>query len=266
MTSRQKTADNSSTRVSAPLQSSQARSRLLRFCLEQKLVSRGFPDLSRTGSLPGSPHRLQASPRCMHPFLQPPSGLSGPPLTVAQVLPCSRQRSALTLHSPPRAAHRETVSQAGACTAGTPVHGPHRSQPSPAAYLLCVLRLLFTWPWPVQPGVGHLSTFSCMANTARQPGAAGEHHLPRGMPESQARLTQATPPPMAALASLRQKPAQPYNLPPLNLMVTITAPRLEARTAFLLLSPQNADSGRSPAPGPGLPSCVSVPVAGFQGP
>lgn len=59
--------------------------RLPRFCLEHKLVSRGFPTLSRTGSLPGSPHRLQASLRCAHPFLQPPSGLSGPPLTVAQV-------------------------------------------------------------------------------------------------------------------------------------------------------------------------------------
>ena len=34
-----------------------------------------------------------------------------------------------------------------------------------ATHLRCVLRLLFTWPWPVQPGVGHLSTFSCMART-----------------------------------------------------------------------------------------------------
>lgn len=32
-------------------------------------------------------------------------------------------------------------------------------------YLRCVLRLLLTWPWPVQPGVGHFSTFSCMART-----------------------------------------------------------------------------------------------------
>lgn len=32
-------------------------------------------------------------------------------------------------------------------------------------YLLCVLRLLFTCPRPVHPGVGHLSTFSCMART-----------------------------------------------------------------------------------------------------
>lgn len=28
-----------------------------------------------------------------------------------------------------------------------------------------MLRLLLTWPWPVQPGVGHFSTFSCMAKT-----------------------------------------------------------------------------------------------------
>ena len=42
-------------------------------------------------------------------------------------------------------------------------------------YLLCVFRLLFTWPWPVQPGVGHLSTFSCMAKTEREWGAQGEH-------------------------------------------------------------------------------------------
>ncbi len=32
-------------------------------------------------------------------------------------------------------------------------------------YLRCVFRLLFTWPWPVQPGVGHFKTFSCMAKT-----------------------------------------------------------------------------------------------------
>lgn len=32
-----------------------------------------------------------------------------------------------------------------------------------------MLRLLFTWPWPVQPGVGHFSTFSCMAKTVRKP-------------------------------------------------------------------------------------------------
>lgn len=31
--------------------------------------------------------------------------------------------------------------------------------------LRCVLRLLFTWPWPEQPGVGHFKTFSCMART-----------------------------------------------------------------------------------------------------
>lgn len=31
--------------------------------------------------------------------------------------------------------------------------------------LRCVLRLLLTWPWPVQPGVGHFKTFSCMAKT-----------------------------------------------------------------------------------------------------
>lgn len=33
------------------------------------------------------------------------------------------------------------------------------------AYLLCEFRLLFTCPRPVQPGVGHLRTFSCMART-----------------------------------------------------------------------------------------------------
>lgn len=37
-----------------------------------------------------------------------------------------------------------------------------------ARYLRCVLRLLLTWPWPVQPGVGHLRTFSCMARTERK--------------------------------------------------------------------------------------------------
>lgn len=42
--------------------------------------------------------------------------------------------------------------------------------PSSIHYLLWVLRLLFTWPWPVQPGVGHFSTFSCMAKTVREPG------------------------------------------------------------------------------------------------
>lgn len=47
-------------------------------------------------------------------------------------------------------------------THGRPHHAPLRK------YLLCVFRLLFTWPWPVQPGVGHLSTFSCMAKTARE--------------------------------------------------------------------------------------------------
>lgn len=31
--------------------------------------------------------------------------------------------------------------------------------------LRCVLRLLLTWPWPVQPGVGHFKTFSCIAKT-----------------------------------------------------------------------------------------------------
>lgn len=33
------------------------------------------------------------------------------------------------------------------------------------AYLLCEFLLLFTCPRPVQPGVGHLRTFSCMART-----------------------------------------------------------------------------------------------------
>ena len=34
-----------------------------------------------------------------------------------------------------------------------------------SAYLLCEFLLLFTCPRPVQPGVGHLRTFSCMART-----------------------------------------------------------------------------------------------------
>ena len=40
-----------------------------------------------------------------------------------------------------------------------------KSLESHSYYLLCVLRLLFTCPRPVHPGVGHLSTFSCMART-----------------------------------------------------------------------------------------------------
>lgn len=40
------------------------------------------------------------------------------------------------------------------------------------AYLRCEFLLLFTCPRPVQPGVGHLRTFSCMARTGR--GAGGQ--------------------------------------------------------------------------------------------
>lgn len=36
----------------------------------------------------------------------------------------------------------------------------------------------------------------------------------------------------------------------------LTAPHTEARTAFLLLSPQHTESGPSPVPEPSLPSCV----------
>lgn len=43
-----------------------------------------------------------------------------------------------------------------------------QSHTAHCAYLRCVLRLLLTWPWPVQPGVGHFSTFSCMARTRQQ--------------------------------------------------------------------------------------------------
>lgn len=47
-------------------------------------------------------------------------------------------------------------------------HKRHRLATAQTGYLRCVLRLLFTWPWPVQPGVGHFSTFSCMARTEQK--------------------------------------------------------------------------------------------------
>lgn len=47
-------------------------------------------------------------------------------------------------------------------------HKRHRLATAQTGYLRCVLRLLFTWPWPVQPGVGHFNTFSCMARTEQK--------------------------------------------------------------------------------------------------
>lgn len=46
-----------------------------------------------------------------------------------------------------------------------PSRGPPAGRTSALAYLLWEFLLLFTCPRPVQPGVGHLRTFSCMART-----------------------------------------------------------------------------------------------------
>lgn len=148
-------ADISSTRLSAPLRSSQARPRLPRFCLEHKLVSRGFPTLSRTGSLPGSPHRLQASLRCAHPFLQPPSGLSGPPLTVAQV---TTPPGAALL--PPKVCPDRALTPKGSTQGDrVPGWGMHCRQPPP-----------WPSPFPAQP-----RTFcACYGCYSRGPGLCSQ--------------------------------------------------------------------------------------------
>lgn len=82
-------------------------------------------------------------------------------LFMAFVFPCSSNRAA-----------RETKSVK--CKKNTWLLGniceqklrPQKVKIVKVQYLRCVLRLLFTCPCPVHPGVGHFSTFSCIAKTS----------------------------------------------------------------------------------------------------
>ena len=104
---------------------------------------------------------LEEAKHCSHARLE----LRGSPSVVPRPAVPVSPESLLNMHTqvPPRPGS-ETLG-VGVDSDPAIVITEVKSLESHLYYLLCVLRLLFTCPRPVHPGVGHLSTFSCMART-----------------------------------------------------------------------------------------------------